>query len=110
MLSDFGMKNAGLHQSVVLDTGVMTPFCTRSAMTLSSSISYRSGTGLADMTFLGSTLGLRFILILSPLMGFGFRLLLMVLLNFRISICMILFSVRVMQHEAVPSSMFQSRI
>ena len=57
MLSNFGTKNAGLHQSVVLDTGVITHFCTRSAITLSASASYQSGTHLTDMTFLSFDIG-----------------------------------------------------
>ena len=92
--------------ALALDTGVMTPFCTRSAITLSPSASYLSGTLLAYMTFLGSVFGLRFILILSPFIGFGFRSSLIVLLNFCIRSCIMLLSVHVIQHEAVPNSMF----
>ena len=79
----FRTKNAWLRQSVVLDTDVMTPFSMRSsAITLSASVSYRSGTRWADITFFGSALGLRFILILSPFICLGFRSSLMVPENF----------------------------
>ena len=70
-MSALGTKNAGLHQSAVMLTGTITFLFIRSCTTASAPSSYRSGTRLAPVTFLGVALGFRLIRIGSPFIGSG---------------------------------------
>ena len=75
ILSPFGTKNAGLHQSDVSFTGVITPRSTNSLIVLLASFSYRRGTLLALRTFFGVPPGIRVMCIgLSVFMGSGLSL------------------------------------
>ena len=54
IMSAFGTKNAGLHQSVVMLTDTMTFLFIRSCTTKSAASSYLSDTRLAPVTFFGN--------------------------------------------------------
>ena len=65
-----GMKNSGLHQSVVMLTGTITFLFIKSCTAVSAPSLYRSGTRL-PVTFLGIALGFRLMRIGSPFIGSG---------------------------------------
>ena len=70
-MSAFGTKNAGLHQSAVMLTGTFTFLFIKSCTTESAPASYRSGTLLAPVTFLGIAFGFKLIHIWSPFIRSG---------------------------------------
>ena len=62
IMSALGARKAGLHQYVVMLTGTMTFLSIKSCTTESAPSSYRRGTRLASVTFLGTALGFKLIL------------------------------------------------